>query len=60
MVFRGLSGEISMLVDCCVRYRFGLIFLKYTDVGVKWLLRVWTNEVNNSVTGEGCLSCAWV
>ena len=19
-------------------------FLKYTDVGVKWLLRVWTNE----------------
>ena len=25
-------------------------FLKYTDVGVKWLLRVWTNEHQWDVT----------
>jgi len=52
-------GDVSMHLGVLV-IGSDLSFLKYDNVGVKWLLRVWTNEVNNSAAGVGCSSCAWV
>jgi len=61
LVFRRLNEEMSLCISTVV-FVIGsdLSFLNFNTVGVKWLLRVWTNEVNNSPIGVGCSSCAWV
>jgi hypothetical protein len=58
LVFRWLSGEMSQCISMIVFViSSDLSFLKYNNIGVEWLLRVWTND---SAPGEGCSSCAWV